>query len=114
MMIARMFIGALLTVSLCANAPDRKCSAGMGAAVPNAETARAIAMAVIRAYQKAEISKRYVLTVEPSGGSGWTVFQRFPPVKKWYGDIDYTKGGGGLEMHIDRCSGAISELYYQK
>ena len=113
-MIVRLLAAALLIVPICANAADRKCDTAVGAAVPNAATARAIALAVIHAHQKAEVSKRYVLTVGPDGSTGWIAFQSIPPVRKPNGGFILTEGGGGLGMHIDRCSGAISELYYQK
>jgi hypothetical protein len=113
-MIVRCLAAALLIVPICANAADRECSSAIGAAVPDAATARAIAAAVMSAHQKAEISKRYLLEVEPDGETGWIAFQGIPAVSKPNGDTIVTMGGGGLGMHIDRCSGAISEFHYQR
>jgi hypothetical protein len=113
-MIARWLAAILLAVPVCANAAGRECGSAIGAAVPDVTTARAIALAVIAAHQKLEVSKRYNLKVERDGSAGWIAFQTIPPVAKPNGDTIVTAGGGGIEMHMDRCSGAISELYYQK
>jgi hypothetical protein len=86
----------------------------MGAAVPDASTARAMALAVITSRQKPDVSKRYVLEVEPDGSKGWIAFQYVSTVTQKNGDLLVSAGGGGLRMNIDRCSGAISELYHQR
>lgn len=114
LMIARWLAAILLTLPVCASAAERGCSLALGPAVPDAATARAIAIAVIAARQKPEVSKRYDLKVERDSPEGWIAYQAIPPERQPNGDIVLTAGGGGIEMHINRCSGAISELYYQK
>jgi hypothetical protein len=82
--------------------------------VPDASMARSIALAVIAAHQKPDVSQKYVLEVEPDGTKSWIVSQDIPPVAQKNGDLLVTAGGGGISMHIDRCSGAISKAYYQR
>lgn len=113
-MMARWLAAILLTLPVRASAADRRCSLALGPAVPDATTARAIATAVIAARQKPEVSKRYNLKVGRDGSEGWIAYQATPPERQPNGDIVLTAGGGGIEMHVNRCSGAISELYYQK
>ncbi len=113
-MIVRLLVAALLTASACASAVYGECGSAISAAVPDATTARLIALAVIAAHQKPNFSARYVLKVGPDGTKGWIAFQEIPPVAKLNGDMLVTPGGGGIGMHIDRCSGAISQLHYQK
>ncbi|WP_420382011.1 hypothetical protein [Novosphingobium sp.] len=110
LMIGRLIIVMLIALPVRASAANGECGSPIGAAVPNALTARAIALAVIAAHQKPGISKRYILEIERDGNQGWIAYQRMPPAWPWNSSF----GSGGLEMHINRCSGAISEVYYEK
>lgn len=84
----------------------------LGAAVPDEGTARAIAQAVIAA--RPVKLKEYSLKLVRSG-DGWDAAQSratTPPVRKVDGQVIAMLGGGGLHMHIDRCTGEISNMYY--
>ena len=105
---------ALLSIPACASATGRDCSSPIGAAVPNGITARAIALAVIAAHQKPDVSKTFVLEVEADGTDGWIASQDIPPIAGKNGDVLITNGGGGLKMHIDRCSGTVSQVHYNR
>jgi len=112
-MLTRFFVVALLA-SFSVRAAADQCQTSIGAIVPDANTARQIAVAVIAAHQKRENSEKFELEVEPDGDSSWLAYQYIPPVKGRNGEIIVTDGGGGLSMKIDRCTGAISQVYYQK
>ena len=91
-----------------AQAGNAPCPSPLGAAVPNDETARRIATAIIDAHASTASSRRYRLVVEaaPDGADGWIA---------WQAPADgRTLGGGGLSMRIDRCTGAISALHRQR
>ena len=90
------------------------CHSPLGALVPDVQTARAIAVAVIAAHQKPNISKRYTLEIEEDGGDRWLAYQYMPPVVSASGEITVTMGGGGLSMRVDRCSGEITEVHFQR
>jgi hypothetical protein len=47
-------------------------------------------------------------------GNGWVAYQRMPMKRATNGNLIVSAGGGGIGMHIDRCSGAISDVYYQR
>jgi hypothetical protein len=61
---------------------------------------------------------RYALKVAPDRDDPgkWLASQDLPPPrgKLRPGWIWVQAGGGGLGMRIDRCTGAISDLYYQR
>jgi hypothetical protein len=79
---------------------------------PDEPSARRIAEAVLQNTHASRFppnSKRpYVLKVVPAphDPNGWAAFQDL-------GDINM-RGSGGLGFRIDRCTGAISELFYQR
>jgi len=112
-MLMRFFVVALL-ITFSVRAAADQCQTSIGAVVPDANTARQIAVAVIAAHQKRASSDQFMLKVEPDGDSSWSAYQYIPPVTGRNGEIIVTNGGGGLSMKIDRCTGAISELYYQR
>jgi hypothetical protein len=114
LMIARWLAVISLTLPFDASAAERECGLALGPAVPDATTARAIASAVIAARQKPQVSMRYNLKIERDGSKGWIAYQAKPPERQPDGDTVLTAGGGGIEMHVNRCSGEISKLYYQK
>jgi hypothetical protein len=75
-----------------------------GPVVPTAEVARGIFTAVAKPLQSEQAASKYVLTVVDNG-SAWGLHQALPTP---------TDGGGGLEMRIDKCTGAVSALHYSK
>lgn len=79
-----------------------------GPVVPTAEVARGIFAAVAKPLQSEQAASKYVLTIADQGAD-WAVYQALP---KPPGTI--TVGGGGLEMRIDKCTGAISEMHYSR
>lgn len=113
-MFARWLVLALLVTPFGIQAARRQCGSVIGAAVPDAETARAIAVAVIAAHQKPDMSRNYVPEIEPDGTKGWIVFQGIRPVLHANGDLVLNHGGGGLGFRIARCTGAISDAFYQR
>jgi hypothetical protein len=112
-MLTRFFVVTLLA-SLSVGVAADQCRTSIGAIVPDANTARQIAVAVIAAHQKPENSEKFELEVEPDGDSSWSAYQYIPPATGRNGEIIVTEGGGGLSMKIDRCTGAISQVYYQR
>ena len=80
-----------------------------GPVVPTAEVARGIFTAVAKPLQSEQAASKYVLTIADEGAA-WAVYQALPPPPA--GMI--MMGGGGLTMRIDKCTGAISEMHYQR
>jgi hypothetical protein len=74
--------------------------------VPNAAAARRIAEREIAARRR---PGRFLLHVERNERSRgrWTAWQAPPPGGS-------TRGGGGIVMQIDRCTGEVSGLHYQR
>lgn len=84
------------------------CRQPPGVAVPNANTARKIATAVISARQAPEQLNRYRLVIEPDGEM--TGYWR-----AWQMPINSSgTGGGGISLRIDRCTAAVSGFHYQR
>ena len=79
-----------------------------GPVVPTAEVARGIFAAVARPLQSEAAASGYVLTIADQGVA-WVVYQALPNPPGVT-----TMGGGGLEMRIDKCTGAISEMHYSR
>ena len=83
---------------------------------PDEAAARRIAEAVI-ATRPFQPRQRYILRVMPDADDPgrWVAFQTPPPLPPDRdGVIHVQRGGGGLGMRIDRCTGAISRLFYQR
>ncbi|MEO7691248.1 MAG: hypothetical protein ABIS51_18335 [Sphingomonas sp.] len=78
-----------------------------GPFVPNAEVARGIFNAVAKPLQGERVASRYVLTIIDTGAA-WVLYQALPTH-----NIN-TRGGGGLTMRIDKCTGAVSEMHYTR
>ena len=76
--------------------------------VPTAEVARGIFVAVAKPLQSEQAASGYVLTIADEGAV-WVVFQALPDRP---GVI--ITGGGGLQMRIDKCTGAISRMHYER
>ena len=91
-----------------------------GPFVDKAETARAIFQAVARGLRGDASMNAYNVNVRDEVDH-WTVYQSLRPEP---GDCEVappgtttcsvTSGGGGLEMHIDKCTGAISHAHYAR
>ena len=97
----------IVTVTPTASGPAPVCQHrdGMidGPVVPTAEVARGIFTAVAK--QSEQVAGRYVLTIVDAGAA-WGAYQVLPT-----SNIGL-RGGGGLTMRIDKCTGAISEMHY--
>lgn len=76
--------------------------------MPNAETARNIAAAIIAARQSPGETRKYQLLVEPDGHNPglWLAWQARSG--------EPALGGGGISMRINRCTGSISNLHHQR
>ena len=102
----------IVTVTPAASGPSPVCPHrdGMidGPVVPTAEVARGIFNAVAKPLQGERVESRYVLTIADEGAV-WVVYQALPDRP---GTIQV--GGGGIEMHVDKCTGAISEMHYAR
>ena len=80
-----------------------------GPVVPTAEVARGIFAAVAKPLQSEQAASGYVLTIADVGVA-WGVSQALPAPT----DGSAIRGGGGLTMRIDKCTGAISEMYFMR
>jgi hypothetical protein len=108
------FSFGLLFCMASAAAASQNCKLALGEAVPNAETARRIAEAVTAAHQRPSLRAKYGLKIETDKGN-WVAYQaplEYPRLN--HNTIIVTTGGGGIQMHISRCTGTISEMYLQK
>lgn len=85
--------------------------------VPDEAAARRIAESVI-AVRGSPRDRRYVLKVMPDRDDAgqWLAFQSLPEPRQPRNPrrIVVSTGGGGLGMRIDRCTGTISRLSYQR
>ncbi len=80
-------------------------------AAPDEAAARRIAAREIAARPRAG-RDRFVLHVEPDPRQPgrWLAYQSPVPVP----GRGTTRGGGGIEMTIDRCTGAVGNLHYSR
>jgi hypothetical protein len=106
----------LLALLLAAAPPPPACRLIFPVA-PDAAAARRIAEAVIGGRPRPRT--RYVLEIRPDWDDPshyWRAFQSLPPPRRPPppGAVYLVAGGGGLGMRIDRCTGEISELFYQR
>jgi hypothetical protein len=92
---------------------------------PDVASARRIAEAVLQnvhaprfPHDSERPVRPYLLKVVPAqdDANAWIAFQdiqwnhhRLPP-----GSIEVTAGGGGLGFRINRCTGAISRMFFQR
>ncbi|MEA3039469.1 MAG: hypothetical protein QOE79_1982 [Sphingomonadales bacterium] len=85
--------------------------------VPDEAAARRIFSGVL-AVRPHRRGPHYLLKVAPDRDDPgkWLVVQTLPPPRGKLppGRIWVEAGGGGLGMRIDRCTGAVSDLYYQR
>src|ERR1041384_4470693 len=86
----------------------------------NAAAARRIAETVIRNVNARRARRaigrtRFILLVEPDRDDArrWVAVQMLPPPPRPHrpGEIIVQAGGGGLGFRIDRCTGAIRQMY---
>jgi len=108
-------IPALMLMAATASAKVESCDLALGETVPDAATAIRIAEAVVAKRQSSRQRRSYQFKAEPADAH-WEVYQslrgnfrRLPG-----GGFHVIHGGGGIAMHIDRCTGAISEMHYQR
>lgn len=85
---------------------------------PDEQAARRIAEAVIAAEPHPD-GRNYFLRVhpDPADRGTWVAFQVQPhrrPILPGDRTVLSGRGGGGIEMRIDRCTGAISRLHYAR
>ena len=108
-------MGLVLLASAATGGEAQKCDIRVGELVPSAEVARDIAEAIFRSRQSPEQRSRYVVHVEQDDRKGWVVYQALPNTPPdANGNITVTAGGGGLGIRIDRCNGAMSNVFYQR
>ena len=83
--------------------------------VKDAETAKAIYLAVGRAQNYPYFHKYPDIVVEDAGDH-WLVSQtdKRPPPTPEPGTVIVSAGGGQLRMNIDKCTGAISEAWLNR
>ena len=91
-----------------------------GPFVKDAATARRIFEAVAESQRDAEFMAKYRIHVD-EGASDWAVYQSLPPAPdsceistSASARCSVTSGGGGLSMRIDKCTGAVSRVHYQR
>lgn len=82
--------------------------------------ARQVATAVIHSVERqagmdsGARDRSYELNIEDDG-SQWVVYQSMRGYPRHEGDaLVVMAGGGGVEMRIDKCSGAISQLHWSR
>jgi hypothetical protein len=84
-----------------------------GPFVPDATTAAAIYVAVERARFNRDLA-RYPKVTVTDRRDHWSVFRYPRPTVHSDGSITVVRGGGQLEMEIDKCSGTISRVHFSK
>lgn len=82
--------------------------------VTNAETARAIFLAVEQDFFPTADPKAYPAVDVQDDGEHWTVFRWRPPAALPNGDLETTRGGGQLVLVIGKCDAAISNVHYSR
>ncbi len=80
-----------------------------GPVVPTAKDAKAIFSIVSSAIAPRRAKSQYALLSEDEGRT-WLLAEALssPP------DGSVQRGGGGLTMRIDKCTGAISDMHYSR
>jgi hypothetical protein len=112
-----MALALLIAIATAQPAPPPRSCALIYPIVPDERAARRIAEAVIAADPHPERGN-YELRVrmDEDNPGQWIAYQHLPeprlrrPLRP--GEVIVTSGGGGVEMRIDRCTGAITRLHY--
>jgi hypothetical protein len=85
---------------------------------PDEAAARRIAKSTLAAGPVRHPNRRYALKVrpDPEDPGRWIAYQSQPPPRPdpRPGWLTVQAGGGGLGMRIDRCTGAVSDMHYQR
>lgn len=104
-------LGTAATPAAAANCPH---SGGYidGPFVPTAATARRIYLAVLDAVAPDLRSQRHLRVVVEDEGDHWSVYSS-APVETESGHLVMLQGGG-LGLEINKCSGAISNVAWQR
>jgi len=82
--------------------------------VTNAETAKAIYLAVERDFFPGADPVRYPEVSARDDGDAWVVFRWRPPERLPNGDMRVTFGGGQLAVRIAKCDAAISDVHFSR
>lgn len=96
--------------------PHSSCHLRLGPMVSDVGSARRIAESVLASKQTMKQRSRYVLHVQEDSDdpSRWVAFQGLPPPPQRKGFITVQAGGGGYEMHIDKCTGEITRVHLER
>jgi len=97
---------AALMLLAAASGPAGMCGASRPAA-PGVAAARRIAETTIRNARAATRPYRLIVEADRDDARLWVAFQLPRGARS-------TRGGGGLEFRIDRCTGAISRMHYSR
>ena len=82
--------------------------------VANAETARAIFLAVEKDFFPQADRETYPAVDARDEGERWSVFRWRPPVTPPNGQVGVTRGGGQLQLEIAKCDATISDVYLSR
>ena len=82
--------------------------------VANAETARAIFLAVEKDFAPNADTRTYPAVDVRDEGEQWSLFRWRPPGTLSDGNMDVTHGGGQLELAIAKCDAAISNVHFSR
>ena len=113
------FVASAGPVICGASAQALTCPSSSGQIVADKETAAAIFAAIVHNRQTPETAKRFEVVAEPAVGDprSWSVYQFIPPQSTDQHDgtvLITVTAGGGYQMKIDRCTGAIREFHAQE
>jgi hypothetical protein len=84
-----------------------------GPFIPTEAAARAYYLIVERALDRRALSGRKIRVMVRDQGDFWEVFEG-APVRRRGDRTDTTMGVGGLQVRMDKCSGALSHVAYSR
>ena len=82
--------------------------------VSNAETAKAVFIAVEADFFPAADAEQYPQVVAEDGGEWWSVARYRPPEEQPDGSLIVTRGGGQLSLRIAKCDASITEVWFTR